>query len=135
MAGNLADDILMNVLNTDFPSQYDYATPTNTSSGSKMSVLFFNRKKLTYLKTETLLASISDFDLYKLYYNDINLPITHDTTFLYVVVNHTQSGSSSTIRDQQVATEMSDLRYKFLNFPNLINMGDFNTSGSYEPGY
>ena len=133
-AGNLADEINDQVLNADFPDSYSYATPTN-ASGDKPSVLFYNKQKLTYVKTETLLVNISDFDLYKLYYNDRNLSITKDTTFLYVVVNHTQSGSSSTSRDQQVTAEMQALRSKFNNLPNLINMGDFNTRNSVEAGY
>ena len=133
--GNLADEITNNVLNAVFPNQYAYATPTNISFGKGMSVLFFNKQKLTYVKTETLVANVTDFDLYKMYYNDINLSITHDTTFLYVVVNHTQSGSPSTTRDQQVTSEMNQLRAKFLSFPNLINMGDFNTASSLEAGY
>jgi len=52
-----------------------------------------------------------------------------------VVVNHTQSGNSSTDRDMQVSTYMADLRSKFAYFPNLINMGDFNTASSDEAGY
>lgn len=132
--GNLADELLNNGLNAAFPAQYAYATPTN-KTGGKMSVLFYNKQKLSYLKTEVLEANITDIDLYKLYYNDINLSLTHDTTFIYVVVNHTQSGSPSTQRDQQVTQEMTTLRGKFAYFPNLINMGDFNTSGSFEAGY
>jgi len=134
-AGNFADEINDSVLNKVFPKQYAYATVTNVSVGKDMSVLFYNKQKLTFVKTETLVANISDFDLYKLYYNDINLSITHDTTFLYVVVNHTQSGSPSTTRDQQVTQEMQTLRAKFAYFPNLINMGDFNTANSLEAGY
>jgi len=132
---NLADNITDSVLNTVFPGRYAYATPTNTADGSNMSVLFYNKQKLTYVKTENLYPYITDFDLYKLYYNDPNLAITHDTTYLYVVVNHTQSGTPSTTRDMQVSTYMNDLRTKFAYFPNLINMGDFNTANSYEAGY
>jgi len=132
---NLAINIRDSVLNTDFPGRYAYATPTDVSNDSKMSVLFYNKQKLTFVKTETLYQYISDFDLYKLYYNDPNLAITHDTTYLYVVVNHTQSGNSSTDRDMQVSTYMADLRSKFAYFPNLINMGDFNTASSDEAGY
>ena len=130
---NLAASITYS-LNTVFPNRYAYATPTN-QSGGVMNILLYNRQKLTYVKTELLVAYITDFDLYKLYYNDPNLSITKDTTFLYVVVNHTQSGSSSTTRDQQVTEEMDSLRSKFSYFPNLIVMGDFNTSNSEEAGY
>jgi len=134
-AYNLADEITDSVLNAVFTGRYAYCTPTDVSNADNMSTLFYNKQKLTYVRTETLVADITDFDLYKLYYNDINLSITHDTTFLYVVVNHTQSGSSSTSRDQQVTQEMQTLRSKFGYFPNLIDMGDFNTASSLEAGY
>ena len=132
---NLGDDIRDSVLNAVFPGRYAYATATNASGGGKMSILFYNTQKLTFVKTETLVAYLTDFDLYKLYYNDPNLAVTHDTTFLYAAVNHTKSGSPSTTRDAQVGEEMQNLRTKLAYFPNLVIMGDFNTANSYEPGY
>lgn len=132
---NLAADITNNALNAAFPNRYAYATPTNLSFDTKMSVLFYNKQKLTFVSTQTIVQNVSDFNLYKLYYNDPNISITHDTTFLYVLVNHTQSGSSTTIRDDQETAEMAALRAKFSYFPNLVNMGDFNVRSSYEPGY
>lgn len=133
--GNLADEITHNVLNADFPGRYAYAATSNKANAGAMSVLFYNQQKLSYVSTRTLVVDITDFDLYKLYYNDPNLSITRDTTFLYVLVNHTQSGSSSTSRDQQVTQEMQALKNEFAFFPNLINMGDFNTRSSLEAGY
>jgi hypothetical protein len=133
--GNLADDILANALNVTDPGKYAYAPPTNLSGAGTISVIFYNKHKLTYLSTEDLLSLVTDFDLYKFYYNDINLPITRDTTFLYAVVFHTKSGSASLERDFQDSAVMAALRTKFTRFPNLILMGDFNTTGSYEHGY
>jgi hypothetical protein len=134
--GNLADDITNNALNALYTNRYAYATPTNTAGDNKMSVLFYNKQKFTYVKTTTLVANVSDFDIYKLYYNDPNLSITHDTTFLYAVVNHTQSGNvPNAVRDQQETQEMQALRSKFAYLPNLINMGDFNQHNSSEAGY
>ena len=135
LPANLADDINTNALNAAFPGKYAYATPTNAVAATTMSVLFYNKLKLTFVKTETVLANITDFNLYKLYYNDPNLAITHDTTFLFVLVDHTQSGSSSASRDIQVKSIMQSLRAKFGYFPNLISMGDFNTHSSLEAGY
>ncbi|HEY5371055.1 MAG TPA: hypothetical protein VIJ75_18880 [Hanamia sp.] len=133
--GNLADEILTNVLNFVSPDKYNYASPTNASGSGTLSVLFYNKQKLTYVSTEDLLSLVTDFDLYKFYYNDINLSITKDTTFLYVVICHTKSGSYSLERDFQDSTVMASLRSKFGYFPNLIVMGDFNTRGSFEHGY
>ena len=133
--GNVADELLNNGLNVAIPNRYGYATSTNVSKGKNMNILFYNKQKLTYVKTQTLVSNVTDFNIYKLFYNDINLSITRDTTFLYVVLNHTQSGASSSIRDQQVSQEMIALRSKFKYLPNLINMGDFNTASSLEAGY
>ncbi len=133
--GNLADEILSNVLNAVSPGEYNYATPTNASGSGTLSVLFYNKEKLTYVSTTDLLSLVTDFDLYKFYYNDINLSITKDTTFLYAVVCHTKSGSGSLERDFQDSVVMSSLKSKFHVFPNLIIMGDFNTRGSFEHGY
>ncbi len=135
LPANFAIDITTNALDVVFPGKYAYATPTNLTGADNMSVLFYNKQKLTYVKTETIEPYLTDFNLYKLYYNDPNLAITHDTTFIYVVVNHTQSGSESTTRDLQLTQEMQNLRSKFAYLPNLIDMGDFNTHNSYEPGY
>jgi hypothetical protein len=132
---NLAADITNNALNAAFPNTYAYATLSDSSFDTKMSVLFYNKQKLTFVNSHIIEINVSDFDLYKLYYNDPNIAITHDTTYLYVLVNHTQSGSSSATRDQQVTQEMQTLRNKFAYFPNLINMGDFNTTNSWEQGY
>jgi hypothetical protein len=133
---NLAVDLTTNGLNTAFPNRYAYCTPTNTAADNKMSVLFYNQQKLTFVNVHTIVINVSDFNLYKLYYNDPNLSTTHDTTFLYVVVNHTQSGSVPTpVRDQQETQEMAALKTRFGYLPNLINMGDFNQHNSSEPGY
>jgi hypothetical protein len=133
--GNLADDINNNVLNAAFPGHYAYAAPTNAANAGDMSVLFYNQQKLSFVSRRTLVVNVTDFNLYKFYYNDPNLSITRDTTWLYVVVNHTQSGSNSAIRDQQVTREMQAIRNEFGFLPNLINMGDFNTRSSQEAGY
>lgn len=132
---NFAADITDSALNVVSPGKYAFCAPTNLTDADNMSVLFYNKQKLTYVKTETIEHYITDFDLYKLYYNDPNLSITHDTTFLYVMANHTQSGSSSSSRDLQVSQYMQTLRAKFAYFPNFINMGDFNAHSSYEAGY
>jgi hypothetical protein len=132
---NLAADINDNALNAAFPSRYTFAPPTDISNDNKMSVLFYNQQKFGYVSSQTIVSYISDFNLYKLYYKDPNLSVTHDTTYLYVLVNHTQSGSSTTARDQQETQEMAALNAKFAYYPNLINMGDFNLRSSYEPGY
>jgi hypothetical protein len=135
LPANFAADITDSALNVVALGKYAFCTPTNLTDADNMSVLFYNTKKLTYVKTETVEDYLTDFDLYKLYYNDPNLAITHDTTFLYVMANHTQSGSSSSSRDLQVSQYMQTLRTKFGYFPNFINMGDFNTHNSYEAGY
>jgi hypothetical protein len=76
--------------------------------------------------------------LYKLFYKDPNLSSTHDSTFLYVILNHTVSGSSSSGqfgRDHQDSVIVNSLQNIFYHLPNVIHMGDFNTHSITEPGY
>ena len=131
-----ADSITTYALNTVFPNRYAHCTYTDVAGDNKTSLLFYDENKLAFLGVQTLVAYTSDFNLYKFYYkNDIHLSTTKDTTFLYVILNHTQSGTSSTTRDTQMMKVSNALQTKFTHLPNLINMGDFNLHSTAEAGY
>ena len=71
-----------------------------------------------------------------MYYKDPALAATHDTTYLYVTLNHDKSGDEfESVRAAQIAAEMENIRSHFSRLPNMINMGDFNTRGSKEDCY
>lgn len=130
------DSVLQYALNAAYPGRYAYCTYTNAAQADNMSVLFYNRQKLGFAGITCTYANITDFNTYKLYYKDTNLSATHDTTFLYVVLNHDQSGSSSaSIRGGQIAGEMQQIQAHFTHLPNMINMGDFNTRNTGEACY
>ena len=63
---NFAGVITDSVLNVVSSGRFAFVTPTNIADDDAMSCLFYNKQKLTYVKTETLLAYVSDFDMYKL---------------------------------------------------------------------
>ncbi len=132
-----ADSIIWGGLDVAFPGRYAYCTLTDYSDATDndMSVLFYNQNKISFLKVRPLYIGEEDIDLYSLYYKDPNLNTTHDTTYLYVVLCHTISGSSSTGRDGQATQVIDSLKKFFTNLPNCIYMGDFNTHNSTEPGY
>ncbi len=132
-----ADSIVSQALDAAYPGRYAYCTLTDQSQGTNndMSVLFYNQNKIEFLTVKTLYIGEEDIDLYKLFYKDPNLNTTHDTTYLYAVLCHTISGSSSSGRDGQATTVINSLKSMFNHLPNLIYMGDFNTHNSTEPGY
>jgi hypothetical protein len=130
-----ADSILKFALNADSPNKFACCPLTNTTAINDMSLLFYNKSRFTFSGITTLCTNLTDFNLYKFYYNDPKLSRTRDTTFLYVVLNHTKSGVSSSVRDQQISCTIQALRDKFYHWPNLIDMGDFNLHNSSEPGY
>ena len=132
-----ADSIVAYALDAAYPGKYAYCALTNFSNDADgdMDVLFYNQNKLGFLSLINLCKIQEDFDLYKLYYKDPHLHTTHDTTFLYVILNHTISGSTTSGRDQQDSTVVQGLKNNFYHLPNLMSMGDFNTHTSAEPGY
>ena len=141
MPVGFADSINNYALNAAFPGKYAYCTLTDYahSADNNMDILYYNQNKLGFLSVTLLCNNQEDFDLFKLYYKDPNLSTTHDTTFLYAVLNHTISNSNgggvSAGRDSQDSAVINSLKAQFTHLPNLISMGDFNTASSIEPGY
>lgn len=130
------DSVLQYALNAAYPDRYAYCPFTNVSQADNMSVLFYDKNKFGFVAITSTYPNITDFNTYKLYYKDPALSTTHDTTFLYVVLNHDQSGSSNdNVRGGQIAGEMARISHHFMHLPNMINMGDFNTRSTLEPCY
>jgi len=137
--GNLqpdfCDSMVQYVLNPAGNISYNYCQYTNEARGGDMNVLFYNKNKLVNIYSVVLTINVTDFDLYKFYYKDPNLSNTHDTTFLYVVLFHTQSGSDPTIRNAQLTSTYNAIKSRFNYLPNMIMMGDFNLRNSSEVCY
>lgn len=130
------DSILAYALNPAYPGRYYYCPFTNYAGANTFSMLFYDSSKLGFIAITCNYASAEDFNTYKLYYKDPALPTTHDTTYLYVTVNHTISGNSEEAsRGLQIANEMAQIQTHFTHLANMINMGDFNVRNTSEPLY
>jgi len=133
-----ADSLLQSTFNAAFPGRFAYCPYTNLANASNITTLFYNQQKLGSLGILCTYSNITDFDTYKLYYKTTDLATTHDTIFLYVTLNHDNSGndgSDASIRAGQIAGEMAQIETHFSSLPNMINMGDFNTDNSSEACY
>jgi hypothetical protein len=132
------DSILRFALNAAFPSRYAYCPATNYAHADDMQLLFFNQQKLAYVGIVANYVKLNDFTTYKFYYKSAGLAMGQDTVFLYVVLNHTESGGgagSTAIRATQIDATMNKLDSLFTTYPNVINMGDFNFRNANEAGY
>ena len=130
------DSILKYALDPAFPGRFNYCPFTNGAHANEFSMLFYNQNKLGFLEITCSYSNDEDFNTYKLYYKDPNLTTNHDTTFLYVTVNHDISGSGAqAARGAQIAGVIAQMKTKFSHLANMINMGDFNVRSSAEPLY
>jgi len=130
------DSILKYAMNAAYADRYAYAPYSNDAKANNIELLVYNRQKLGYAGKVCSYSNIIDFNTYKLFYKDPNLSRTHDTTFLYVTLNHDKSGDESVkVRAGQIKGEMSSIQQHFTHLANHINMGDFNVRGSDEPFY
>ncbi|MBS1584467.1 MAG: hypothetical protein JSS82_02785 [Bacteroidetes bacterium] len=133
---NFPDSVLQYALNAAIPGTYTYCPYTNNAHANNVEVLFYNQDKLGYVSTIASYINLTDFNTYKLYYRSADLATTHDTTFLYVTLNHDKSGDEyEQVRGAQIRAEMENIRSHFTSLPNMINMGDFNTRSSGEQCY
>ncbi len=131
-----ADSILQYALNAAYPGRYAYCPYTNEARANNVALLCYNQHKLGFVAIVASYVNVTDFNTYKLYYKDPNLAKTHDTTFLYITMNHDKSGDEfEEVRAQQIAGEMKGIRSHFTHLPNFINIGDFNVRTSKERFY
>ncbi len=131
-----ADSILKYALNAAYPGRYAYCTFTNIAQANNQSVLFYDQRKMGFANIVSTYVNITDFNTYKLYYKGADLPRTHDTTFLYLTLNHDKSGDEfEKVRGLQIEGEMAGIKAHFKHLPNLINLGDFNVRESSEAFY
>jgi hypothetical protein len=130
------DSILQFALNAAYPGRFNYCMNTNFTGSNTECLLFYNQQKLGFISIVCTYSNTEDFDTYKLYYKDPNLATTHDTTYLYVTLNHDISGDGNeSARGSQMVGEMAGIKRHFTHLPNMINMGDFNVRNSSEPAY
>jgi hypothetical protein len=130
------DSILRFALNAAFPGRYACCPITNSAMTNNVVMLFYDTRKLGFVSLVCSYVNITDFNTYKLYYKDPNLERTHDTTFLYFTLNHDKSGDEfEKVRLNQISGCMGLVKQHFKQFPNYINLGDFNSRGADERFY
>jgi hypothetical protein len=129
------DSILVRALNASHPGKYACCPFTNGAKDDNQNLLFFNKHKFGFASVVTLVSDVSDFNMYKLYYLNVNLAKTHDTAFLYIVLIHTFSGDGSNDRDRQMVELSRAIKRKFSTLPSIVIMGDLNLRKTNETGY
>ncbi len=127
------DSILNSAMNAAYTGRYAFCPPTNSAGSDNMNLLFYDKNKFGFSSESILCNFETDIDLYKLYYKKNLNPA--DTSFLFVVLNHTKSGKESDKRDQQMQTVEDNIKKYFKKLPDMIDMGDFNLRNTDEPGY
>lgn len=110
---------------------------SNTTGGSLINMLYYNKSKLSYHSQINLSTSVRDFNIYKLYYNSPTLATLHDTAFIRFIVVHLKAGSSTSDKNQRA--QMTNVLMNYLNGvgnnDNCILMGDFNIKTSNEVAF
>lgn len=118
---------------SEFIEQQSPGSPGNLLQ----QAIVFDTEKLRLKSESVVLTDYRDINEFVLYLNDPLLPITSDTTFLYVYVTHLKS---STGADNELArlTMVNYLIEHFESLPpnaNVIFAGDFNLYTNTEAAY
>jgi len=130
-----ADNILVNVLNTNGRNYYQRCTYTNQANSNVVNMLFYNSNKLAFHSQYTILYSLRDMNVYRLYYKDPNLAQTQDTVFFTFVVAHLKAGSGFENTRESMANTAMNYLDGLSNPGNVCIQGDFNLYGASEPAY
>lgn len=127
--------ILNNSLN--YVGAPNYAAATYTGNGTLNNILFYNSDKLTLKSQGEISASPREIDHYLLYFNDPNLGVYLDTTFVHVYMAHLKAGNSSS--NEQIRAGQTQALMNFISTQPLDHnhffCGDLNVYSSNETGY
>jgi hypothetical protein len=134
-----ASAVLNGSLNVNGITYYQQAPfQTNTSSGNELqNMVYFNSNKLSLHSFAILQTGLRDINKYILYYNDPNLSVHNDTTFIDFYVTHLKASSGSTNAAQRNA-EITVLRNHLITHPIIRNSvfgADLNIYTSSEAAY
>lgn len=131
-----ADRLLNNAINTNGINYYKRGPLTNYSGGNIANMIYYNSRKLTFYKAQTITTAYRDINGYKFYYNADNLS-SGDTIFMTYWIAHLKAGSYSNDENArliQVQRLMNKLTQ--LGEPgNHLFSGDFNIYHSNEAAY
>jgi hypothetical protein len=132
--------ILDRCLNVDGETKYEMANFSSTSGSSLANAFYYNKNMFTmysYDKVEDEVGGqqiVRLINVYTLYYNNTNLPLGADTTFLTVFIAHFKAGNTSS--DKADRTEAAKAVMQYIEDEaitgNYIISGDFNTYTSTE---
>jgi len=131
------DRLLTNAMNTSGRTNYAKGPRTNYSSSDMVNMVYYNTEKLVYHSYTAYPTDIRDINVYKFYYNDPAISITHDTAWISCIIMHLKAGSTESDASERLA-EVTILMNQLnaLNNPgNYLVMGDFNTYTSSEECY
>jgi len=121
--------------NASFPDRYSVCPFSNHADANNVNLLFYDKHKMGFAGMETLVSNETDFNLFRLYLISSIQNGSKDTSFLYIILNHTESGDKSDLRDVQLHQILSRLQQGFKEMPAVICMGDFNLRNTDEAGY
>ena len=135
--------ILDRTLNVDGETKFKMASFSSTSGSSLANAFFYNGEMFTLKKSDKITEGVGGsyivrlIDVFELYYNDANLPLGSDTTFLTVFVGHLKAGTGSSNETQRANTTAAVTNYlETKNIAgNYIISGDFNVYSASEKAF
>jgi hypothetical protein len=131
-----ADRLLNNAINTDGIDYYQRGPLTNQSGGTIANMIYYDSRKLTLYKSNSINTSYRDINGYTFYYNADNLS-SGDTIFMTFWIAHLKAGTGYANESARlVQTQKLMNRIANSGLPgNYTFSGDFNLYGSEEPAY
>lgn len=127
-----------NILNNVLGGAWEKGSYINSNNSNQTNMLFWKKDKFGLVMQESITSLVRDIIAYKLYYKDPSLALTHDTTFLTVIVAHLKAGSNeddSTDRAAETNIVAGYLEATAGTPGNYLFMGDLNVYTSAEACY
>ncbi len=135
--------ILERCLNVNGETKFQMASFSSSSGSDLANAFFYNGEMFTMYSNDKILNEVGGaaivrlIDVFTLYYNDANLSLGSDTTFLTVFVAHLKAGNTSSNRGKRASATQAVMNYISTQSltGNYIFSGDFNVYDASETAF
>lgn len=135
--------ILDRCLNVDGETKFQMASFSSSSGADISNAFYYNGDMFTMYANDKILNEVGGspitrlIDVFTLYYNDANLPLGSDTTFLTIFIVHLKAGN--TTADAVKRTSATEAVMNYITTEsitgNYIISGDFNVYNATESAF
>ena len=131
------DILLTGCLDAYMPGKFERIDKTCNATNPLSNMVYYRADLLEFYKQDAIQTNVRDINVVRFFYKSPDLAVTHDTTFITLMVAHLKAGTGSDDAQERAHETNDAMQYlsQHPNLPNRIFLGDLNIYESNEQAF